>query len=355
MSSQATPCASFSEQFDSQFSQSLSKYSRRLKTPDSSDSFDHSESSECAESSDDSSSSSTGEEGPEYVSNGQAKEWKAEVGKQLQAALEIAILASAKDEEIQLHREIGVFRKFIQLEYFEALEQCPDTTVDLIRREITEAANDSSHLECIGDVDNFPSSRPSSPLSTNFASMLGSSPPKKLRVLPKAERLAKALTAVREKELSIRQAAIAYDVNRQTIRHRMLGKRSLHDLHENQQLLTPAEETALLGFVDQFVALGFPPRKTMLEEKALLMLRDRGIERPLGVNWAHKFLQRHPDYASKFPRHLDQERYWNTDATVFIKWFELYDRTCLKYGIANGDIYNMDEKGYLMGVAGASK
>lgn len=65
-----------------------------------------------------------------------------EVGKQLQQALEIAVLANTKDET-QLHREFGVFRNFINLEYFKAMEHYSETTVDFIRREITEAAIES--------------------------------------------------------------------------------------------------------------------------------------------------------------------------------------------------------------------
>ena len=216
MSDKATPSASFSEQFTSQFSESLSKYKRLLKPSDSSDSSGPNESS-------DDDSSSTGTEGPEYVSNGKGKEWRIEVGRQLQQALDTAMLVNAKDEKIQLHREIGVYRNFVQLEYFEALEQYPETTIDLIREEITKAANESSLLEYIGDVESFSPSLPSSPLSSNLASVLGSSPPKLLRLLPKSKRLAKALTAVRQGS-SIRQAAATYGVNRKTMANRISGK-----------------------------------------------------------------------------------------------------------------------------------
>lgn len=340
---ESTPTTSFSDLFASQFTESLSRYKRHPETSSSSDS----ESSESAESSD---ASSSDEEGPEYVSTGQAKDWKTEVGKQLQRDLEVAMLVNSKDEERQIHREIGVYRKFIELGYFEALEHFPETTVDLIRKEISEAANDSSQLSCLKNIDGFSSDRPSSPLSSEFASILGSSPPKKLKVLSQPERLAKAIAAVRG-GASIREAATTYAVNRQTVKNNLLGRRTTSEYREDRLLLTPAEEAALLRFVDQFVALGFPPRIAMLEEKAMLLLRERGIDHTPGNNWARRFLTRHPQYVSKFPRNLDQERHWNSEVTVIRNWFDLYDRVCLQYGIANGDIYNMDEKGYMMGVA----
>ena len=123
---------------------------------------------------------------------------------------------------------------------------------------------------------------------------------------------------------------------------------------EDRLLLTIAEEAALLRFVDDFVALGFPPKLTMLKEKAVLLLRERGIDQSPGIHWHKRFLSRYPEYKSKFPRNLDQERHWNSEPVVISNWFDLCDRTCLKYSIATGDQYNMDEKGYMMGMAQVS-
>lgn len=223
----------------------------------------------------------------------------------------------------------------------------------MVRKEITEAANESSLLDCIGDPESFPPSRPSSPLSTNLASVLGSSPLKLLKALPKSERIAKAMTAVREGS-SIREAAVIYGVNRQTVANRISGKIA-EVRREDRLLLTIGEEAALLRFVDQYVALGFPLRLSMLKEKAVLLLRERGIEETPGINWPRRFMSRYPEYDSKFPRHLHQEGHWNSEPVVMSNLFDLYDRTCLKYGIAIGDQYNMDEKGYMMGVAGAGR
>lgn len=326
----ATPTTSFSDQFNDQYSQSLSKYKRNRPTSHSSHSSPSSESDSSSDS-----SSSTGDEAPEYIPNGQGNFWKSEVGSELQRALEVAILLNQKDEEAQLHREIGVFRNFIAIGYFECMELYPETTVDLIRDEITKAANESSQLDCLGDINSFSPPRPSSALSTNLASVLGSSPPRILKALPKSKRIAKAVAAVREGS-SMREAADLYGVNRQTVANRLSGKYA-SIRREDRMLLTTGEEAALLRFVDQYVALGFPPRLAMLREKAILLLRERGVDESPGINWPTRFLRRYPQYDSKFPRHLDQERHFNSELSVVINWFELYDRTCLKYSIATGD------------------
>lgn len=127
---------------------------------------------------------------------------------------------------------------------------------------------------------------------------------------------------------------------------------------EDRQLLTVDEETAILRFIDNFAALGFPLRLHMLEEKALLLLlrmRCKNPPKSLGHNWTTRFLHRHSEYRTKFPRHLNQSRHWNSAPEVFSNWLQLYRRTCDRYGIANGDQYNMDEKGYMMRIGGKVK
>ena len=53
-----------------------------------------------------------------------------------------------------------------------------------------------------------------------------------------------------------------------------------------------------------------------------------------------------------FPRNLEQSRWFNTHPEIVAAWFELLDRTMKRYGIATGNVLNMNEKGILMGVAG---
>ena len=62
-----------------------------------------------------------------------------------------------------------------------------------------------------------------------------------------------------------------------------------------------------------------------------------------------RFLSRHSDYKFRFPRH------WNTEPKVFEDWFNLYQKIMEEYEIVIGDVYNMDEKGYLMGMTGNVK
>ena len=110
---------SFSDEFNSQFIQSFFSYKRFSST---SKFFDVSEFFEFNEFFSDDWYSNTEIEGPEYIFNDQAEVWRIEMKKQLQHALRIAVLANAKNDEKQLYRKIAMYRNFIKLKYFEALE-----------------------------------------------------------------------------------------------------------------------------------------------------------------------------------------------------------------------------------------
>jgi hypothetical protein len=90
----------------------------------------------------------------------------------------------------------------------------------------------------------------------------------------------------------------------------------------------------------------------MIEEKALLLLQKRKVSNlKLRTHWIDRFLICHSEYRTKFSRHLDQERHWSSDSTIFVQWFDLMRKTMIKYNIASEDVYNMNEKRYMMNVS----
>jgi hypothetical protein len=53
---------------------------------------------------------------------------------------------------------------------------------------------------------------------------------------------------------------------------------------------------------------------------------------------------------AKFYGGLDRQRALASDLVVISAWFDLYKETILKYNVDLSDIYNMDEKGIIMGL-----
>ena len=80
------------------------------------------------------------------------------------------------------------------------------------------------------------------------------------------------------------------------------------------------------------------------------LLRAKGDIQPLGKNWVQKFLSRHKEIKTKYIPPLDKERALAQDPQILKDWFELYRRIKAQYNVRDGDIYNMDEKGFLQGV-----
>ena len=97
----------------------------------------------------------------------------------------------------------------------------------------------------------------------------------------------------------------------------------------------------------------FLVRLQHVKDMANLLLGQRVAER-VGVNWASNFVRRQKKLKTRLNRKINYQRVLCEDPAVFQKWFDLIRDTIAKYGIAEEDIYNFDETGFLMGLLAAS-
>lgn len=75
------------------------------------------------------------------------------------------------------------------------------------------------------------------------------------------------------------------------------------------QMLIPGKEKSLLHYIiDECEKLGFSACLYMVHEKATLLHIQNPNAHPQGENWICRFLKRHPEYCTRFLRHLDSER-----------------------------------------------
>jgi transposase len=186
--------------------------------------------------------------------------------------------------------------------------------------------------------------------------VLKSSSSKKIKSIFKSKRESLIMTTVLNEELSCRAIALRHEVSRMTLLKWLKEERTMNDFSKNRQLLSKQEETIILRFVDEFIALRFFLRIYMIEEKVIFLLRKREVSNlKLKRHWIRRFLKRHSEYRTKFSRHLDQERHWSSDSTVFVQWFDLMRKTMIKYNIAIEDVYNMNEKKYMMKMSEATQ
>jgi len=101
-----------------------------------------------------------------------------------------------------------------------------------------------------------------------------------------------------QRQVCPKVAALArlYAVKEPTLRGHIKNpsRKTLSELHSEQQLLSKEEESELLKraqFMDDF---NIPPDRETLEELALSLIRQRHPTRSrIGQHWIHRFLQRH--------------------------------------------------------------
>src|SRR5450432_4507289 len=121
------------------------------------------------------------------------------------------------------------------------------------------------------------------------------------------------------------------------------------------QLLSVGEEEAIVSWIKQLGEWGWPPRVLQLRKMATELLHAKGSKEELGIHWTDRFFARHPELEAKFYGGLDRQRALALDPDILTAWFNLYKENITKYNINQCNIYNMDEKGILMGLLHKTK
>ncbi len=284
------------------------------------------------------------------------RDLREQIDKLLDQEMNSVIAFDSWKEKQQLHEKIIIYENFIQMKYFDQLKEYSDNIVVSIRHDIRQTLQDYLLLAAESEHEPAALSSSSSSLSSCLASVLGSSPPKKIKDMPKSKRLSLTVATVQSEELSSHATALRHEVCEKIVRNRVKEKRTMKDFSKDRQLLSDQEETVILRFVDQFIELRFSLRLYMIEKKVILLLQKREISNlKLRGHWIKRILKRHSEYRTKFSRHLDQERHWSSDSAVFVQWFDLVKKTMIKDDIATEDVYNMNEKRYMMSVSEATQ
>lgn len=155
-----------------------------------------------------------------------------------------------------------------------------------------------------------------------------------------------------ENKISIRKAAARHGVPWESVRDRVKGAVSRKKAMENRQLLTLFEESVVESYCNTLHGWGWPARIHQIRRMATEILKNKGDARDLGANWHLAFLQRHPDLKSKISSPRSMDRITAQDRNIFVRWFDLFLGQKEKYRVHDDDVYNMDEKGVALGVAG---
>jgi hypothetical protein len=148
------------------------------------------------------------------------------------------------------------------------------------------------------------------------------------------------------------QIALKYGVVASTLRRRHIAEtqpRSLRNVQ--QQLLTPEQEQELVRWIDEETQGHQPPGRLLVKQKASLL-----AGKPVGVNWVYRFLHRHEDdLVFKNAAPMDRLRHEADSYLKYQSYFTYLESKLEEYQVPPDQTYNMDEKGFAMGIMNSSK
>jgi hypothetical protein len=148
------------------------------------------------------------------------------------------------------------------------------------------------------------------------------------------------------------QIAKRFGVNRITLARRHQGLTTSRAIrYQNQQALHPQQEKELIEYIDRISKQGLPPSRDMVRR-----LASQLAQKELGYHWVDRFVQRYPDLLKlKLVTTMDRNRHRADSELKYKLYFELLHNKLDRYEVEPRYIYNMDEKGFMIGVQSRSK
>lgn len=138
-----------------------------------------------------------------------------------------------------------------------------------------------------------------------------------------------------------------FDVHRSTLSKRHRGKQCSREAqYENQRVLNDQQAKELVQYINRLSERGLQLSHEMLRNFA----KEITGKKP-GKNWPSRFIQRHlADLLSKYTTGFDAARKRADSAAKYALYLQCVERKLQDYKILPENIYNMDEKGFLIGI-----
>ena len=176
--------------------------------------------------------------------------------------------------------------------------------------------------------------------------------------LPKENRMKLALQAFHKGSFTSKTACVkAFDVPKRTFMTRLDGTASRREMPTNCRKLSNIEETLSKWILDMDQR-GLPLQISNVRHLAWLLLSawsKPSKDISISERRVSQFIKCYPELKSKYTRRYDYQRAKFEDPELIKGWFNRVQEAILRYGIAEQDIYNMDETGFQMGVASTAK
>jgi hypothetical protein len=153
-------------------------------------------------------------------------------------------------------------------------------------------------------------------------------------------------------QFSYTKIAATYGCSRSALSQRQQGvSTSRSTKAQNQQALHPQQEQELLRYIERLTRQGLPPTRPMIRRFASSIARKE-----LGVHWVDRYIERHQvNLISRWATGIDRSRHQADSGLKYKLYFDLLIDKISQYNVEPRHIYNMDEKGFMLGVLTRSK
>lgn len=159
------------------------------------------------------------------------------------------------------------------------------------------------------------------------------------------EQMKRAVDAVIISRLSVRRAAMQFNVPKSTLGDRISGRIQPGSVSGPPKYLTPSEESELSRFLSRCCQIGYARSKLEVIALVQRILDSKGMKVTVTHGWWDSFRKRHPEFVLRVPAPVSQARSKATDPEVFMRYFDLLEETIKENGLDGkpGQIFNMDE------------
>ena len=144
---------------------------------------------------------------------------------------------------------------------------------------------------------------------------------------------------------NIAATAKEHHVNRSTLSRRFYGVTQSHAFKsQNQGLLLQAQEKALVLYINKLTDSGIPPTLAMVRN----FVKDIASRWPRR-SWSQRFCKRWKEVLeSRYLTTYDSLRYKADSAWSYRLYFKMVEQKIKGYDVQAYNIYNIDEKGFLI-------
>jgi hypothetical protein len=162
--------------------------------------------------------------------------------------------------------------------------------------------------------------------------------------------LEEAVRLIQEKQISLSQASLKYNIPKGTLHNKIHGKTPLQCKKGPKTLLSSAEETKISNWIINMAKIGYPVNASDVRETVAMICEIKGQKdlKP-GKKWMRLFLNRHPHISKRHAEVISKARASITEP-IIRKWFNVLHQHLQEENA--GDIledpkriFNLDETG----------